>query len=223
MKFLETLEYICGNKFTGDVSSKSKQRLVTDEDVDKFNSLKAIHASYTARLNLTEDYKQYYNWCPLMRLMDDEVQEDVFYTVKLGYYIPNVPSKLVYLLDKCLKKYPPNKAVEVIDKRLLQKYFKKGALPCSIKDIMEYIYGSPISFVQEFKPVVLNKGDYEVLVKSEDKILIPYSDLGKSLISNPGAVETITWKGNQVGLCIGDTPIRGILNRDLPDDYDHRC
>ena len=136
MNLLE-LNKIFEGKYIEKREKEEKQIQVTEENVIKFRELLMINDSFTEGLNRTESAVEYFKTYELLdKVVSDDLKEELFYIAKTGFFFEGIPSKVVYLLQRAIKKYnTPNNAISSIDIRVLNKYLKKGYLPESVTQI----------------------------------------------------------------------------------------
>ena len=214
MNLLE-LHKIFEGKYIEKREKEEKQIQVTEENVIKFRELLMINDSFTEGLNRTESAVEYFKTYELLdKVVSDDLKEELFYIAKTGFFFEGIPSKVVYLLQRAIKKYnTPNNAISSIDIRVLNKYLKKGYLPESVtlKQVMENLIGREFQTLSEARLAVPYKDCIEVYVRNTDRVLIIPNTL-EGYFNSREDLESVEYKKN-IGVCIQDIPIRTLKNR----------
>ena len=224
MDLLE-LNSIFEGKYTGD-KVVPKHRTVTEEEFNEFKGLLGVSELYVAALQNTEISSEFYDTCELLkRVISPEIQEDVFYAAKLGFYFEGVPTKLTYLLSKALKQYKyPNLAISAINRNSFGNYLKEGSLPegVTVKRIISNLVGRPVTLLTKVNRKAETKLCCEMYVNNTDRVILLPRDISDQ-ISTLEDMENIQYVEG-VGVCLGDIPLRTFGGRTglTKSDYDLR-
>ena len=214
MNLLE-LNSIVAGKYTEGVGKNKTTRCITEEEFEDFRAMLSVNPANRDFLNRTETASEFYEHVELAdKYIDKEIKEDAFYAAKLGFFYAGVPSKLVYILRKAIRKYQsPNLALSAIDVRTISKYLKEGALPegITIKNVIESILGRQCELLTSYRRKVKFKDWYEVYVPDVDRVLLLPEDLAKHIESLED-LENINYR-KDVGVCVYDIPIRTMGNK----------
>lgn len=225
MTLLE-LNRIFEGKYIEEKGKADNQVQITEEDMIKFRELLTINDVFSEGLSKTESATEYFHTYELLdRVVEDRLKEELFYTAKTGFFFEGIPSKVVYLLQRAIKRYnTPNNAINSIDVRVLSKYLKKGYLPenVTLKQVMENLIGREFQTLSESRLAVTYKDCVEVYVRNTDRVLIVPLSL-ESYFNSREDLEHVEYVKN-IGVCIQGIPIRtlkGMLGVTF-DEYDLR-
>lgn len=216
MTLLE-LNSIISGKYKEEWKNNKKIRTIERDELDSFKRLLAISDVYQqAIIKQTESDEEFYEAYPLLaEVVPKEIQEDVFYAVKLGFFFEGVPCKLVYLLKKALMQYDTvNVAISSIDTRAWGRFLKAGSLSnnVTIQRIIENLKGSQVSLLNEFnRKVDAGKGLYEIYVENTDRVVVVPEDIANVIESIDDLRNVNYVKG--VGVCVYETPLRTMSGR----------
>lgn len=201
-----------------------KGTLCTDEQWKAFKSLMLVTEDNSSRFANTEDASQFFDWCPIFKSLDHDSLEDAFYCEKVGYRLEGVPAKLVFILTKALKLYPPNKALSLVDKRVFQKYsdgknLKEGVC---IRKVLSTICKYDVKLLCKDMPIVKNDNVFEVYMEEHDAVLVMPEKIGEKLYRNPDQVKLLNVDKTK-GVMLLDVPLSTVLaGRAYIDIFDLR-
>lgn len=226
MNLIEINNLIRG-KFGRNPKIVKLQECATKEDLDFFRSLLAISESYIGSLQRIEVASEFYDAYELFKKsIPVEKQAEMFYAAKLGFVFDNVPSRLVYILNKAIKTYDTvNVAISSIDNRILQKFLDKGSLhpDIIIKDVVDSLYGKDTELITNTnRKVKADDETYEIYVQNTDRVVVVPADIANCIESRED-LENINFK-DDLGVCLYDKPLRTFNGRlgITYDDYDLR-
>lgn len=209
MNLLELNEIVAG-KYPNDGGNSKQIRCITADEFEDFRAMLTVDPVIRDFFMKTETASEFYEHVELAeKYIDKEIKEDVFYAAKLGFFYEGIPSKLVYILRKAIRKYQsPNLALTAIDTRLIAKYLKPGALPegITIKQVIESILGKSFDLITQYRRKVRYRDWYEVYVPNVDRVILLPNDLAQ-LIESLDDLENVNYK-KDVGVCVYDIPIR---------------
>lgn len=225
MTLLELNDIIAG-RYKESVGANAKRRDLTEEEFEAFRALLNIDDSYGKMLQQTEIASEFYETCPIIEtLTDKEIQEDVFYAAKLGYYFVGVPSKLVYILRKAIRQYEsPNLAISALDTRVIAKYLKEGALAegITIKQVIEKLLGTNFELLSDYNRKVQFRTYYEVYIPNTDRVALIPSEIA-GYIESYEDLKSLQFD-SELGITIHGKPLRTLDGRlgVTVNDYDLR-
>lgn len=214
MNLLDYNKAIMGKEFIG--AAPSEPRYFIDKDkLTYFKFIFSIHDSFEALLRECDSHKVFYNKCDFIsRMVPDEAKEEVFYTMKLGYFVEGIPSKLIYLVKKAKETYDtPNVAINYINKTELRKYLYEGALKngLTVLDVFNNIYGYPVQLLTNICLKAKNGNAYEFFIKDKEEVCVVPEDIANAIpsMSDVGSLNYV----KDVGVCVGDIPIRILADK----------
>lgn len=208
-------------------------------DVEKwtemFQSMLMISEDYQLRFELTESDREFYKACVLFqKIIPKEYTQEVFYRVKLGYYMKGVPSKLVFILQKVIRRYKlPNLAISAIKQSVLlplisteksKEVTRVDTLRAglSVQEVIENIIGVSYQPLLEWRQISKNSECLEVYVGSHDRVaVLPLSY--EQYFTNPMDTGIVFVSGE--GLFIHDEYLLRTINGTLGiihDEFDLR-
>lgn len=124
--------YIMGRTFSGEAKSVNeiKNRAVLDE------FLEHVKESLTAKTNLEtcDHWADFYKVEPdFTEWVPSKYRADVFYSAKIGCFVPMVPAQCVYLLKVAYDKYKsPNMIFKQLPESVISTFFRKNYLGGSL-------------------------------------------------------------------------------------------
>lgn len=168
---------------------EGESQFVELPDVEKwtemFQSMLLISEDYQLRFELTESDKEFYKACVLFqKVIPKEYAQEVFYRVKLGYYMKGVPSKLVFILQKAIRKYKlPNLAVNAINQSVLLPLISTEKVKdithvntlkagLSVQEVIENIIGVTYRPLLEWSQISKHSDCLEVYVADDDRVAV---------------------------------------------------
>lgn len=204
------LNEIFEGKYVDELKKSEVIKTITENDLNEFRELLSISDSFSEGLNLTESYAEYFQTYEILgKSVNEDLKEDLFYAAKLGFFYEGIPSKIVYLLRKSLRKYnTPNNAISALDVRSISRYLKKGSLPegVTLKMIMENIIGREFETITQYRRSVHFKEVTEVYVQNTDRVLVLPKELAV-FVESQKDLESVQYVKN-IGVCVHDIPIR---------------
>lgn len=189
-----------------------KQYQVVENLEEKVESLYWFMETYRdieVAYRSTESAREFYSLAPDVKKVLGDDAEEVFYTAKLGYSMEGAPARLVYILQKALRKYDmPNVAISSIPESLLTPFIGKGAIGegITIKHIVQNILGHTYESLLKSKLAAYNNDAFEVYVADVDRVIIlpkEYEDVLKSLSD----LQTVCYDKVK-GVCMCGMPFR---------------
>ena len=201
-------------------------RIGTEEEHIQFKNILNVSNIYTSNMNMTEDYKEFFQAFELFRnVFPENLQEDIFYAAKLGFHFKGVPSKLVYLLKKSISTYTsPNVAVSAINRMAWGRFLKRGSIQdgITIKTVIDNLLGEAYTPLSEHRRKVKYRDWYEVYVENVDRVVLLNEEIARS-IDSLDDLRNVKFS-EEKGVLVYDSPLRvigpyvGIIN----DDFDLR-
>lgn len=224
MSYLDLVQVVKGDyKESKDVAGR--YTLTTENDLKQFKNMLQIDNSYFEGLKKTDSFKEFYEAYELFeKTFDPKLQEDIFYSTKLGFFFEGVPSRLVYLLKKAIDKNPtPSLALQSISVLAWDRFLKKGSLPedITIKDVLDAIYGYETKLIDELQLRVRHESFSEIYVKNVDRIcLLPNAIADQFDLKD---LDTLEYVPKQ-GVCFDGVPVRFFDGRNgiTLDEFDMR-
>ena len=226
MTLLELNKLIDG-KWAKDVEArKSVIKTATPEQFKTFRKYLAINDAYRDLITKTDSSTEFFESCPLLlSAVDEDVAEDLFYAMKLGFMYNDVPSRLVYYLQKAMRMAEsPNLAISMLSGSEMKKYLRPGAIASDItvKQILTNLFGCEFKLLTTATRKVRFNDWYEVYVNNTDRVVLLPEDIAEAVDSRED-LKNVNFKEN-VGVCVYDMPLRTFGNRlgITTDDYDLR-
>jgi len=195
----------------------------TEDDHFQFKNILNVSSVYTSNMNMTEDYKEFFQAFDLFRkVFPENLHEDLFYTAKLGFHFKGIPSKLVYLLKKSISIYTsPNVAVNAINRMAWGRFLKRGSIPegVTIKTIIDNLLGEAYMPLSEHRRKVKYRDWYEVYVENVDRVVLLNEEIATS-VDSLDDLRNVKFS-EEKGVLVYDSPLRamgpyvGIINNDF--------
>lgn len=210
--------YIDRYKFmSGKESYEGDYRYVCAPDYVVRDAIKvmSINSAYQMAIKLTESADMFYSACKdLKTLIPAEYREDVFYSIRLGYQMDGIPSKLVTLLQKAksIHNYP-NVSLSMIKEDDLRVFTAPGVLKdgITLTDIVCNVWKSDVKIMSPYRKRVEHAKDVEIYV--EKKIENAKEKLFDTVVLMPKDMSDVIMD-NEISNLIYDAE-KGIILRDI--------
>lgn len=224
MNYMELVDIVKGH-YSEEKDVSGRYSLATVEDVQYFKTMLRIDNSYLTGFKKTNSFKEFFEAYEVFdNTFDKKLQEDVFYSAKLGYFLEGIPSRLVYLLKKSVDQNPtPSVALQGVSPLAWDRFLKAGSLPegVVIKDVLDAIYGYETQIIDKTQLKVRHEEFSEIYIENVDRIcLLPNTIADQFDLSDLSMIEYVPKKG----VCFDGVPIRFFDGRDgiILDEFDMR-
>ena len=174
----------------------------------------------------TDDSNSFFAVCPgVKKIVGAFKSVECFYATKLGYYMKNVPMRLVYILNKLnishQAKYVNvalNSAIPLLSNYAKCKYTAEDGTELDIKSVIENVYGRSIKLINSSMRKVEYDDAVELYVPDEKgkagRVALLCPSMAKML--SPEDCEKVYYN-HSLGITLrtnnGEIPIRTLGNR----------
>lgn len=206
----------------------SKVPEITEEMLIKFQEVVHISNIIKSRFDSTDDANSFFAVFPSIKnACGTGVCTELFYACKLGFWMPGVPSKLVYIITKAFKECGKdfvNKAI-LSCLSLLRVYadcsFESDGEVLTVKDVIENLIGRPVTLLTDSVRKVDSGNGWEVFIPNVNRVAVIPSAIA-DMISYYDC-DRLEFK-KDLGIVLGDIPIRTFNNYIgiVKDDFDLR-
>lgn len=164
--------------------------------------LLTINQSYLRATKLTESAAMFYLACPdIKELIPEEFREDIFYSIRLGYKMKGVPSKLVVLLQKAKEIWEyPNVALSTISFSEIACFSSSLENNLTLTDVVNNIWKSDVKIMSPYRKKVDHSTYTEMYVENK-----------KQASSSTSLFDTVVIVPKDVSDLIGDADIANVF------------
>lgn len=208
MTLLE-LTKIVGGKYPKD-AAPMKYTSITQKELDEFIDMLNINEVYKQGIETTERPSEFYN---AFALFDNAVpkgeKEELFYAAKLGFFYPEVPSKLVYILRKAVDAADsPNLAIEYLNTPAITEYICRGPLNCGITvyQLLCNLFGKSFKLLTSARRRAKFNDWWEYYIPDKDRVCLIPDDIAQGLSSREDL--TSICYSEKMGVCVYEQPLR---------------
>lgn len=217
--------------------SVCKIPMITDEDLILFK--KAINISPTVLkiFESTNDSNSFFAVCPdVKKIVGASKAVECFYAVKLGYYMKNVPMRLIYIINELNTSYQEkyvnvalNSAIPLLSNYAKCRYTTEDGKEIDLKTVIENVYGRSIKLINSSVRKVEYDDAVELYVPDDKgkngRVALLCSNMAKML--SPDDCEKVYYNrslGITLKTSTGEIPIRTLGNRlgITKDEFDLR-
>jgi hypothetical protein len=201
---------------------------ITEEDLKLFKRTVATSRIINSMFTNTDSADSFFSLCPdVKQIVGGKKCIDCFYACKLGYYMPGISTKLVYIVNKMFKENDKrfvNKAMNTAVP-LLRPYvncaFKYNEDTYTVKDVIENICGHPVQLLNSSVRKISVGDTSEVYIPDVERVaLVPEGIAG---MFSQDDCEQLSFNIDK-GIMLNEWPIRTLGNRlgITRDDFDLR-
>lgn len=203
--------------------------ILTQEDVILFKQTLLISKGVSDMFEKTDDSNSFFTVYPdVKKIVGARKCVECFYAVKLGYYVADVPTKLLYILNKLFKDNDilyPNTALNKATKYLMpyiKSTFKVSDGTVDVHGVINSVANRHVTLLTDTCLTSTMPGaDTEVFIRNCNRVAILPKSMAEML--SPSDIESLSFNVEK-GIVLGDIPIRTLGNRIglTKDDFDLR-